>query len=112
MAASYLQQHPDAVALLDYVAGAGLTRVQCPWVLGPIQWREPQVKKAVCWLSQQVGLGQAGLRLGRVWQLQGGICIEEGAKVTFTFLNRLSQSTTAAPTTTAAGWEAGAQADR
>ena len=62
VAASYLQDHPDAVALLDYAASAGLTRVQCPWVLGPILWEERQVKKAVCWLSRQVGLG---LRAGR-----------------------------------------------
>lgn len=54
MAASYLQQHPDAQALLDYAAGAGLARVQCPWVLGPICWDEAHVKKAACWLSQQV----------------------------------------------------------
>lgn len=33
---------------------AGLTRVQCPWVLGPIAWDATQVKKAACWLAQQV----------------------------------------------------------
>ncbi|KAI7836737.1 hypothetical protein COHA_009375 [Chlorella ohadii] len=55
VAASYLQEHPDAVAFLDYAAAAGLTRVQCPWVLGPIQWTDTQVKKAVVWLAQQVG---------------------------------------------------------
>ncbi|EFN53574.1 hypothetical protein CHLNCDRAFT_6736, partial [Chlorella variabilis] len=61
VAASYLQEHPDAAAYVDYAAAAGtlwsrrLTRVQCPWVLGPIAWDATQVKKAACWLAQQVG---------------------------------------------------------
>ncbi|PSC74175.1 glucosamine-6-phosphate deaminase isoform A [Micractinium conductrix] len=54
VAASYLQQHSDATVLLDYAAAAGLTRVGCPWVLGPIRWEATQVKKAACWLSQKL----------------------------------------------------------
>ncbi|KAL4427134.1 hypothetical protein ABPG77_001138 [Micractinium sp. CCAP 211/92] len=54
VAASYLQEHPDATVYLDYAAAAGLTRVRCPWVLGPILWDETQVKKAATWLAQKV----------------------------------------------------------
>ncbi len=34
---------------------AGLTRVRCPWLLGPIQWDPVAVKKAVVWLSGEAG---------------------------------------------------------
>ncbi|GAB4813077.1 hypothetical protein N2152v2_000123 [Parachlorella kessleri] len=54
VAASYLQQHPGALMLLDYAAAAGLTRVRCPWLVGPIRWDPVAVRKAVVWLSQEV----------------------------------------------------------
>eukprot|EP00887_Chlorella_sp_A99_P007017 scaffold2.g7017.t1 len=54
-AASFLQQHPQAQILVDYAAAAGLARVACPWVLGPIHWDATQVNKAAVWLAQQVG---------------------------------------------------------
>ena len=53
VAASWLQEHPNATAMLDVAAAAALTRMQCPWVLGPICWDGVQTKKAVCWLAQQ-----------------------------------------------------------
>jgi hypothetical protein len=34
---------------------AGLTRVACPWLLGPIQWDAAAVRKAVVWLSRRRG---------------------------------------------------------
>lgn len=43
VAASFLQRHPDTLALLDYAAAAQLTRVRAPWLLGPIKWDEAQV---------------------------------------------------------------------
>jgi hypothetical protein len=59
--ASFLQSHPDAVALLDYAAAAKLTRVASPWQLGPVRWDEAQVKKAACWLSHKVRPRMRGL---------------------------------------------------
>jgi glucosamine-6-phosphate deaminase len=61
VAASYLQSHPDARMVLDPAAAAGLTRSKCPWLLGPVEWDETLVRKAVIWLARQ--LGKAILKL-------------------------------------------------
>lgn len=55
VAASFLQQHPDAQVLLDLAAAEQLTRVKCPWVLGTIEWDEQTIKKAVIWLALKTG---------------------------------------------------------
>jgi glucosamine-6-phosphate deaminase len=52
VAASYLQQHPDARLYLDEAAAAELTRFKCPWTLTSVQWTEPVIRKAVIWLAQ------------------------------------------------------------
>lgn len=49
--ATYLQEHENAIIVLDEAAGAQLTRRKTPWVLGDIQWDDYMVKKAVIWLS-------------------------------------------------------------
>jgi len=54
VAATYLQSHPNATVYLDRAAGAELTRVATPWLLGPVEWSPPRVAEAVIWLSQQV----------------------------------------------------------
>ncbi len=54
IAASFLQDHPNAEVILDDAASASLTRSDCPWMLGPIEWDETKVRKAVIWLAQRV----------------------------------------------------------
>ncbi len=55
IAASFLQQHRRAEIYLDAAAAQGLTRFRAPWTLGPIEWPEHTIKKAVIWLAQHVG---------------------------------------------------------
>ena len=52
--ATFLQQHPNAHAFLDTAAADHLTRYRCPWVLGPVEWDEARIRKAVIWLSQRL----------------------------------------------------------
>ena len=52
VSASYLQNHPDALFVLDPAAAAELTRFKHPWSVGPMKWDDPHlVRKAVIWLS-------------------------------------------------------------
>jgi len=55
VAASYLQEHPNAQVFVDYAAGAALTRVATPWVLGELEWTPDRQHRAVIWLSLQTG---------------------------------------------------------
>src|SRR5439155_8159367 len=57
IAASFLQQHADATFILDEAAAAQLTALRRPWVLGPIDWTPNLIRRAVIWLSLQVGKG-------------------------------------------------------
>jgi len=54
VAASFLQEHSDSTVMLDDAAAAELTRFKCPWVLGPIDWDDHMIRKAVTWLAGQV----------------------------------------------------------
>jgi glucosamine-6-phosphate deaminase len=59
VAASYLQQHPNARIVLDTAAAAELTRFKTPWLLGNLEdfgliWGEYMTRKATIWLAQQV----------------------------------------------------------
>ncbi|WP_428940992.1 glucosamine-6-phosphate deaminase [Fontivita pretiosa] len=59
IAASFLQQHPNARIVLDTAAAAELTRFKSPWLLGPIEefgmsWDAAMVRKAAIWLAQLV----------------------------------------------------------
>jgi len=54
VAATYLQTHPNATFYLDRSAGADLTRVAMPWVLGEADWTEQLETEAVIWLSERV----------------------------------------------------------
>ena len=51
VAASFLQEHPSAQIVLDQAAAAELTRCKCPWVLGPVEWDQRVIRKAVIWLA-------------------------------------------------------------
>ncbi|HUQ15941.1 MAG TPA: glucosamine-6-phosphate deaminase [Gemmatimonadales bacterium] len=53
VAATFLQRHPATTFYLDNAAGAYLTRVATPWLLGPVEWTTPLAVNAVTWLSRQ-----------------------------------------------------------
>jgi len=55
VAATYLQDHPNATFYLDAAAGSDLTRVATPWLLGEVEWTPRLETQAVIWLSQKVG---------------------------------------------------------
>ena len=55
VAATYLQDHPQATIYLDPAAAAELTRVATPWLLGEVDWTPSLEMEAVIWLSQQAG---------------------------------------------------------
>ncbi|MCC5829996.1 MAG: glucosamine-6-phosphate deaminase [Phycisphaeraceae bacterium] len=55
VAASFLQEHPNARILLDAAAASELTRRRCPWTLGPVEWTDQTIRKAVIWLARTVG---------------------------------------------------------
>lgn len=55
--ASFLQEHPDAVFVLDAAAAGALTRNRTPWLVGPLAeqglaWDERMTRRAILWLSQ------------------------------------------------------------
>jgi glucosamine-6-phosphate deaminase len=57
VAASFLQQHPNAEIVLDGAAAAELTRFKTPWLIegGPaVKWDGQTVRKAVIWLAGMV----------------------------------------------------------
>jgi glucosamine-6-phosphate deaminase len=56
VAASFLQQHPNARIVLDSPAGAELTRFKTPWLLGNLEdfglaWDPAMTRKAAIWLA-------------------------------------------------------------
>lgn len=53
--ASLLQEHDDAMILLDGAAASDLTGCSTPWVTSDIQWNTELIKRAVLWLSDQTG---------------------------------------------------------
>ena len=59
--ATFLQNHPKAIFVLDESAAKDLSRVTTPWLVGDCQWDENLSLKAVCWLSKK--LSKAVLKL-------------------------------------------------
>jgi len=53
VAASFLQNHPHAQVILDEAAAARLTRIQSPWLVGPMGWNVRAISKAVIWLARR-----------------------------------------------------------
>ncbi len=49
--ATFLQKHTNVEFLLDDAASAELTRTKTPWLVGPIEWTDELLRKAVVWLS-------------------------------------------------------------
>jgi glucosamine-6-phosphate deaminase len=54
VAASFLQQHPQARFYLDEAAAADLARMATPWLLGECPWDELLTRHAVIWLATKV----------------------------------------------------------
>jgi glucosamine-6-phosphate deaminase len=54
VAASFLQEHDNAQVMLDRAAADHLTRYLSPWMLGPIEWDEQTIRKAVIWLARRI----------------------------------------------------------
>lgn len=54
VAASYLQEHPNATVILDEAAADQLTRSKSPWLVGSADWTPSLIRKATIWLAQQV----------------------------------------------------------
>lgn len=52
--ASYLQRHHNAQVILDQASSAELTRAKAPWLVGPCEWDEALIRKAIVWLCQKV----------------------------------------------------------
>ncbi len=52
--ATYLQNHPNSVVILDEASSEKLTRVKTPWLLTKCDWDDPQIRKAVVWLCRKL----------------------------------------------------------
>ena len=57
VSASFLQEHPEALFVLDSAAAAELTAIKRPWEVGPVDWTPDRVRQAVVWLSLKVRKG-------------------------------------------------------
>jgi glucosamine-6-phosphate deaminase len=55
VAATFLQQHPNATVYLDLASAADLTRIATPWLLQPVTWTPALTDRAVIWLSEETG---------------------------------------------------------
>ncbi|MDB4331529.1 glucosamine-6-phosphate deaminase [bacterium] len=53
--ATFLQDHPNTLFLLDEAAASNLTRIQAPWLLNEIRWDSKTIRRAVIDLSEEVG---------------------------------------------------------
>jgi glucosamine-6-phosphate deaminase len=53
--ASFLQVHQDCRFLVDHAAAKKLARFDQPWRVGVVDWNPPLRRKAVVWLTGQVG---------------------------------------------------------
>ncbi len=56
--ASFLQEHENALFVLDQAAASALTRHRTPWLLGPLEeqglaWDERMMRRAILWLSKK-----------------------------------------------------------
>ncbi len=58
--ATYLQDHENCLMILDEAAASQLTRIQTPWLVGPLHemglsWSDAMPRRAVSWLAQKTG---------------------------------------------------------
>ena len=54
IAASFLQEHPNAAVYLDDSAAAELARCKTPWLLGAVEWDNSMIRRAVIWLARHL----------------------------------------------------------
>jgi len=52
--ASFLQEHDNAVFILDKEASSELTRINTPWLVEQIEWTDKMIRKAVLGLAQDL----------------------------------------------------------
>ncbi|MDR0995839.1 MAG: 6-phosphogluconolactonase, partial [Tannerella sp.] len=53
--ATWLQNCPNARALIDLSAGYQLTRISHPWLVGNCEWNNALIRRAIVWLCQRSG---------------------------------------------------------
>jgi len=53
--ASFLQMHKNAFAAIDLNAAQQLTRISHPWLVGPCEWTNMLIRRAIVWLCTQTG---------------------------------------------------------
>jgi len=53
--ASFLQMHKNAFAAIDLNAAQQLTRISHPWLVGPCDWTDMLIRRAIVWLCTQTG---------------------------------------------------------
>jgi glucosamine-6-phosphate deaminase len=58
--ATYLQDHENCLMVLDTAAAGQLTRLQTPWLVGPLpemglSWSDAMLRRAVIWLARKTG---------------------------------------------------------
>jgi len=51
--ASYLQLHKNAMVTIDLSAAQQLTRISHPWLVGPCEWTDKLIRRAIVWLCNQ-----------------------------------------------------------
>lgn len=51
--ASFLQMHKNAMATIDLNAAQQLTRISHPWLVGPCEWTDKLIRRAIVWLCTQ-----------------------------------------------------------
>lgn len=56
--ASFLQEHDNALFVMDEAAAGALTRYRTPWLLGPLEdqglgWDDRMTRRAILWLSRK-----------------------------------------------------------
>ena len=52
--ASFLQRHDNISLFTDENAGSNIARVVAPWLVGPCEWTQKFIRKAVVWLCETV----------------------------------------------------------
>lgn len=53
--ASFLQLHQNALAVIDLNAAQQLTRISHPWLVGPCEWTDKLIRRAIVWLCAETG---------------------------------------------------------
>jgi len=51
--ASFLQLHKNAMVAVDLNAAQQLTRISHPWLVGPCEWTDKLIRRAIVWLCAQ-----------------------------------------------------------